>query len=186
MTTTIYKVLANIDGTPPYQSGFRWAMPKGKRPGKWMPRVERIELCESGYHGCEGERQLLEHLGPIICEMEFRGGPILRGDDKMCGHEARIVRVNPHWNERTARLFAADCAEAAIQYADPKTAAVCRTVLGTVRRYANGQATDDERSAARSAADSAADSAERNAAWSAERSEQAELLGRVLRGEVYQ
>ena len=46
---TIYKVLAS-DGTPCHGGSGKWFMPKGKRPGKWMPAIKDIQPCARGYH----------------------------------------------------------------------------------------------------------------------------------------
>jgi hypothetical protein len=72
-------------------------------------------------------------------------------------------------SEKLMRLFAVWCAREAIKLLskpDPRLEACCKVA----ERYALGQATDEERSAARSAAWSAASSAARSAAWSAARS----------------
>ena len=71
-------------------------------------------------------------------------------------------------HDRELRLFAVWCARQVPQDS------VCTETLNVAERYANGQATDEERSAAESAAESAARSAAwaaaESAAWAAARS----------------
>jgi len=48
--TTFYKVLA-VDGVSPQHGGSgKWFLPKGKRAGKWMPKIDNIKPCQRGYH----------------------------------------------------------------------------------------------------------------------------------------
>jgi len=49
-----------------------WFLPKGKRKGKWMPRVEELISCQSGYHLCRKE-DLVEWLNEEIYETEWKG-----------------------------------------------------------------------------------------------------------------
>lgn len=148
---------------------------------KWMPPIGGVELCVRGYHLCR-QSDLLCWLGPEIWEATYRGERV-DGSDKVVVSEARLIRQLP-WNERTARLFAADCAESALQYADPATATVMEATIEAVRRFARGDATASDlsaawsaaRSAARSAAGSAAGSAARSAAWSAQQTKLMEYL----------
>jgi len=86
-----------------------WYMPHGKRPGKWMPAiVGELEPCVRGYHLCRA-KDLLEWLGPAIFRAEYRGERIVC-DDQVVVRQARLISITG-WNDHTARLFAADCAE---------------------------------------------------------------------------
>lgn len=62
----------------------------------------------------------------------------------------RLLRRVETWNKRTARLFAADCAEAVVHLCgdDPRP----RAAIDVARRYARGEASRDELDAARAAA----------------------------------
>lgn len=172
--TTFYKVL-DEDGTSPVV-GHKWPLPEDGKPGRWVKATGPLALCENGVHLCDGERQLLNHLGPVIYEAEVRGERI-DGDDKIAVREARLVRRVPRWNERTARLFACLCAERVLPAFESRFPEDDRPrrAIAVTRRFTEGEATREEltsaaysaaRSAARSA-DSAADSAER--AWQADR-----------------
>ena len=48
-----YKFLT-ADNTGEY-SGFDFTeyLPKGGKPGKWLPLIETLEECETGYHFCD-------------------------------------------------------------------------------------------------------------------------------------
>jgi hypothetical protein len=162
----LYKVLADRDGTPAHGGTGRWYMPRRGRPGKWMPRLRDPVPCERGYHYCDGEAQLLEWLGSVICEVEVRG-VIVRAEDKCVAEQARIVRVLP-WDARAARLYACDCAEHVAHHAGSAEAACCATIE-VARRYARGEATEEERAAAWAAASAAAGAAAGAAAWAAVR-----------------
>ena len=79
--------------------------------------------------------------------------------DKIGFRRGRLVRRIEAWTERTARLFACDCAEDALQYADPKHRDTLAATIAVARRYADGEATKEELDTARAAA--------RDAAWAA-------------------
>jgi hypothetical protein len=166
--TTYYKFLQN-DNTGEY-SGFDYSkyLPKGFSKGEWLPKVENIELCESGYHVCTVEN-ILEWKNEKLYIVELRG-KTEDGDSKTVGQQMRFIKKVKGWNEKNLRLAAADIVEKISlpiwknYYPEDIT---LEMVISVVRRYANGKATDDELSAAWSAAESAAWSAAESAAWSA-------------------
>jgi hypothetical protein len=93
---TYYKVLK--DGQACHGGTFDYSeyLPKGKRPGKWLPAVERVIPCCSGYHACE-DKSLVTWLygGNEIWVVEFRETP-LRNYDKVVGAQMRFVRKVEH------------------------------------------------------------------------------------------
>ena len=134
--------------------------------GEWMPEIEgNLELCENGYHLCRRE-DLAHWLGEAIFEAEY-DGEIIEGDDKVVVRKARITRRIDTWTERTARLFACDCAERALELIDESDRDQ-RSIdaIAIARRFANGEATREELAAARDAAWDAVDDAW-GAAWDA-------------------
>jgi hypothetical protein len=149
-----------------YAGRGTWNLPDGDQPGAWMRdyRSKPI-LCERGYHWCEA-RHALNHLHAECYLIETRGVTV-RGDDKNVSQGARLLCRVKTWNERTARLFAADCAEAVVHLCgdDPRP----REAIAVARRFARGEATRDELAAARNAARDAAGDAARDAAWDAAR-----------------
>ena len=142
-----------------------------------MPKIENIEPCKRGYHLCEGETQLVSWLGPSIWEAEWRGDRI-DARDKIVVSEARLVRKLATWNDRTARLFACDCAERVLSIFEDKYPGDSRprAAIEVSRRFAVGDASRAELNAARDAAwdatRAAADASwgvARDAAWDAAR-----------------
>lgn len=90
-------------------SDFQWSLPTKNKPGEWMPRIEEVVRCKSGYHFCR-RKDLIQWLNTEIYEIEVRG-QIARYYNKCICHQARLVRRCENWTAQTARLFVADCAE---------------------------------------------------------------------------
>ena len=172
-----YKVLKN-DGSCCNGGRGKWHLPKGKRPGKWMPKIEgELEPCANGYHLCRPQ-DLIHWLDEAIFEVEFRGD-VVEDDDKIVVSEARLLCKVEAWNEKTVRLFAADCAERVLpfyekDYPDDNRP---RKAIQAARDYANEKITKEELDAARAAAWDAA----WDAAWAAEREWQTKRLFEYLR-----
>jgi hypothetical protein len=130
-----------------------------------MPKVENIVPCERGYHLCR-RGDLIHWLHESIYVAEYRGERIDQSD-KVVVASARLLRPLTTWNETTARLFAADCAETALPFWEryypdddrPREAIAC------ARAFARSECSADELAAARAAAWEAA----REAAWAAAR-----------------
>ena len=185
MTDLLFKVL-NSDGSAYHGGCGQWSLPNSK-PGAWMPPIANIEPCVRGYHLCS-PTDLVYWLGPTIYVAEYRG-ECVAANDKVVVAEARLLRLCEQWTERTARLFACDCAERVLPSdADPHS----RDAIAVSRRYAEGDATDAELAAAwaaawaaasdaaRAAARAAAAAAASTAAWAAERQWQAARLMELL------
>ena len=151
--------------------------------GQWTRHLDPSSLapCKVGYHIARGA-QVLEWLGPTIYVAEAcpDHGPI-EGGDKLVTCRVRLVERLNRWNETTARLFAADCAEVALlaeraagREPDERSwaavVAARRFARGDIDRSALGAAGDAARAAAGDAARSAAGDAAWNAARSAARS----------------
>ena len=150
-------------------SGFDFTdyLPIGRRPGKWLPKVENIELCASGYH-CFESKDLLEWMDDQLFEVELRGETI-DGDAKTVGQQMRFVRRFDDWNERNLRLAACEIARKCVKkYWNNPDDTRPMDAIEVAERYANGSATVEELSAAASAAWSSAGSAWSSAgsAWS--------------------
>ena len=173
----------NAGGVSPNQ-GFKWKLPTADGPGEWMRDYKtKPLLCQRGWHWCEA-RHSLGWLAAECYVIEPRG-VIVQGDDKNVSQGARLLRRVDAWNETTARLFAADCAEAVVHLCgdDPRP----RAAIDTARRFARGTATRDELAAAgaaaRDAAWAAARDAARDAAWAARAAQVIRFL-QYLNGEI--
>src|SRR5690606_20862783 len=128
-----------------------------------MPEITRLVPCQQGYH-VAADNQLIDWLGPELWEVECRGEHIALGDKHVFG-EARLVRRIDAWNDRTARLFAADCAAPVLHLCE----ACCpgdvrpRRAIDVARAFADGQATVEYLASSRAAAHAAAVPARRAA-----------------------
>jgi hypothetical protein len=165
---TLYKFLSE-DGTSPY-AVFQWPLPNDK-PTKWVRARGPLIVCENGIHLCR-ETDLVFWLGPVLFEAEARGGRI-DSATKIVVREARLLHHVETWNEKTARLFACDCAERAMRRVTAKHGKQDKRsgdAIRAARQFAHGRISDAALSAAGLAALSAAWSASwaaRSAAWAA-------------------
>ena len=148
-----YKVLKS-DGSCVNGGVGKWHLPKKKKdgtwtPGKWMPEIEgELELCENGYHICR-TADLVHWLDEAIFEVEY-DGEIVEDDNKCVVRKARLLRRVESWNKKSARLFAADCAEHVLhiyekEFPDDDRP---RKAIQAARDYANEKITKDELAAA--------------------------------------
>ena len=167
-----------LDGSSFNGGTGKWSLPKHRgddtwTPGRWRRRIKDIEPCARGYHLCR-EQDLLWWIGPALWEAEADGdliehGSASTGDSKIVVGRARLLRPVTTWTERTAQLFAADCAEQVLpifEGAHPGDDRPRRAIAIT-RAYANGAATFEELAAAMTAASTAARAAASTAAWAA-------------------
>jgi hypothetical protein len=132
----------------------------------WTPREDPV-LCESGWHGVE-VRDLLAHLCSdvqVLWEVECRD-PIVRGDDKFACASMRLVREVGRTDATMLRLLACDIAESVLGIFEAEYPRDMRPreCIEVARRFAVGEATDEERVAAWDAAGGAAWAAARTAA----------------------
>ncbi len=164
----LYKIL-DAKGRPCNGGRGQWFLPKSNRPGKWMPFIENIVPCRSGYHLCR-QKDLLTWLNETIWVAEARGGRVLC-DNKVVVRQARLIKKLT-WNDQTARLFACDCARRVLyiyekQHPEDSRPRKCIEVS---EQFARGKASKKDLDAAGAAArDAAGDAAgaARAAAWAA-------------------
>ena len=153
--------------------GFRWPLPTADGPGEWVEVGKRArralimhDLCTTRVLHATDAAHLISWADAELYEVEIdisRG--LIVGPDKIGFRRGRLVRRIEAWNERSARLFACDCAEDALQYAAPDARETLECAIYVARCYADGEATLKELAAARAAARDAA----RDAAWAAAR-----------------
>ena len=157
-TEKLYKWLRS-DRTTPTQ-GVKWP----KRVGAWTAEETPV-LCKSGWHGVEA-KDAMEHFesGLVLWEVEVRGERV-NGGDKFAVSSMRLVREIGSPTDKTLRLLACDIAEDVLHLYEeryPKDSRV-RDCISVARRYANGEATEEDRAAARATTWAAAG----DAAWAA-------------------
>ncbi len=171
-TETLYKIL-DEDGSCYHGGRGKWHLPTADAPGKWMPKLRgMLEPCQRGYHLCR-ETDLINWLGPVIWIAEYDGDRVdvdSTIDGKVVVRRARLLSLVPNWDAQSARLFACDCAYRALcreqeqgSEPDPRSWAA----ITVARRFAYGEATQEELAAAWAAAWAAAGAAERH--WQTER-----------------
>ena len=153
----LYKWL-NTGNKPAHGGSGEWGLPKNGKPGKWWKVKGELVPCRNGIHLCR-EEDLPVWIAQDLYEVEHKGR-LVENQEKVVVRQARLTKHLDGWNEQTARLFACDCAERALEaVANPDPRSV--KAVWVSRAYAFGLVDDDAYSAARSAAYSAAYSAER-------------------------
>ena len=154
---------------------------------RWRTAEGELVPCKNGIHYCRQD-QLVRWLGPQIWLFED-GTPdeTLDAGDKLVTRKGRVVQRLDTWNETTARLFAADCAEAVLQLIPESRREPFTAAVAAARGFARGEISDEERDAARAAAWAAAWGAAWAVAWDAARAvagaDQTILLFAYLTGE---
>jgi len=147
---------------------FSEYLPKENESGAWLPTVETLSICESGYH-CFEPKDILSWINAELWEVEV-GGDVLKGNEKLCAQQIRFIRKIEAWNEKTARLFACWCVRQIWHLlADDRS----KNAVIVAEKYANGEATESElavtwnaaRDAARDAVRDATRAAAGAAAW---------------------
>jgi hypothetical protein len=182
VTMTDYKTFTGVAGAyghgdysdymPTQNADGTWT------PGEWLPPVRPV-LCKSGYHWCDGELQLLRHLGEACYVIEHKGETV-RGDDKCASETIRLLFPVETYNETNLRLFAVDCArQVAHLTEDPELVHAILDVCVAYAEYGEEWATawaaaraaawDATGATARAAAGAAAWDATGDAAWAAAR-----------------
>lgn len=158
----VFKVL-HEDGRAFHGGSGSWPLPRGDKPGAWMSVDGPLDPCHNGLHLCR-TADLPRWLGPAIYEAEYEGEVVDAGD-KLVVRKARLLRRLP-WDEKSQRLFAADCAARALRLQnapDPRSL----NAVKVARLFARGKATQGELEAAGSAAERAAWTARGTKAWTA-------------------
>jgi len=173
-----FKVL-DENGCSCHGGDAEWSLPTQNddgtwTPGEWMPEIEgELKPCRNGYHVVTLE-QLPNWLGERIFEAQT-GEEIVHADDKSVVRTCRLIREFASWNERTARLFACDCAERVLYLFEARHPddGRPRKAIETARRYAEGKAAVEELAASRdvawAASLAASRAASRDVAWDASR-----------------
>jgi hypothetical protein len=166
--TTYYKFLTKENKGEYSDFDYSDYLPRRGKPGKWLPKIKDLEMCQSGYHVCR-KQDLKDWANDNLYIVELRGKQV-DGDNKLAAEQMRLVSKVEGWNEKNLRLAAVEIVRKIVlpvwKKDNPNNIGM-EKVLDVVERYANGQATDDELAAARAAARDAAWDAARDAAWAA-------------------
>lgn len=132
-------------------------------------------LCERGLHASRHVLDAAIYRGDGVLTLVRLGGTIVEGTDKACATERTPIAIlSQERSDRVMRLIACDCAELALGWAIAAGATIDPRSIDAIvvaRRYAVGEATAEELSAAGAAAGAAAwdaaGAAARVAAWTA-------------------
>jgi hypothetical protein len=183
--TTYYKWL-NVDGTTPQGHGaYKLARPQKDgtyTPGAWQRRITGgLVPCRNGYHVMRAD-QLVYWIGPTLHRVEVDETDMVTSDDKCVVRRVRVVEPVTAWNETTARLFAADCAERALpifeaSYPYDKRP---RLAIEAARAFARGEINAETLYAANAAANAADAAAARRHMWERLLPSALDLLDRLL------
>ena len=159
-----------LNGRTPTIADTRYRYPVGQ----WTRHLDPADLvvCGYGYHLAK-DADVLDWFDATLYTAEpcQEHGIVLEGDNKVVTCRTRLTRVKA-WNDRTARLFAADCAERALQRErdvgrepDERSWAA----VEAARQYALGQISRQKMAAAWAAGVAAWEAAwaAREAAWAA-------------------
>ena len=174
---TYYKFL-KAGAISPFQ-GFQWTV------GEWVDTGREPVDFGSGLYGCT-QIGVSRWIDAELYEIEYAGRPIGSdcGSGKVFGRRARLVRRVDGWDQRTARLVAADFAEhVAHLWVPPAGVAwVPADTIRVVRQYADGLVSKESLLEARARAADAAEAAAAaarvsgaaRAAWAADAADAAE------------
>src|SRR5487761_2789570 len=159
---------------------YKWLLPNRVTPIQkktWPVRVKKWTaeespvICQSGWHGVL-RKDILKHLPQTdiaeLWEVEVRG-ELVHGNDKFAAPQMRLIRKVATTDARMLRLFSCDAAQEVLWVFEkerPNDTRV-RDCIEVARRYAMGEATEQERAAAGGAAGDAAWDAARDAARAA-------------------
>lgn len=146
--TTYYKFLHQDNHGPFTAFNYNAYLPRDGQPGPWLPTLpggtRTLVPCERGYHFCTTE-QMIDWLDEQLYEVE-PGRATIDSGDKCAATRLRFVRHIDTWNERTARLFAADCVERVLSIYETIYPAdhYPRWAVEAVRAYAKGEIDTNE------------------------------------------
>ncbi len=109
--TQTFKFLS-LGDRGPYSDFSLYSLPTRDAPGEWMGPLKSIKMCRHGFHFCYGKH--LQHWLSYNLYRVETGGATDYYDCKGVAAKIRFLSRVRTWNSVTARLWASDCAEAAV------------------------------------------------------------------------
>lgn len=139
--------------------GVQWP-----KPGVWLRAEGPLAVYQNGIHACR-EGDLIYYINEELWTIDL-DPEMDEKNSQVASRAGCLLEQVTTWNDRTARLFAADCAERVLHlfeaaYPDDDRP---RKAIETARAYANGLATAADLEAARSGATAASGVGEPDAA----------------------
>lgn len=139
-------------------SEFVGKLPIGDQSGAWVEIQGPLEIDKNSLMGDHGihlasRRWLVRYLCNELYDAEY-SGETRRDGRYFVARKVRLLRRLTNWNERTSRLFAADCAADVLMVFERQrpTDLRPRTAIDVARRFANGSASQEELEVAKGAA----------------------------------
>ena len=193
---SLYKI-TGPNGEPLHGGSGLWHLPTKGKPGKWMPKLDRVEACRSGYHlvtaiGIVDWLPRSPQTG-VLWLAEGRGASDEDGP-KTAFAQARLVKKIGILDEVSMRLAAADMAKRVlpifykVRPDDDRPAKAIHAArdfaLGKIGDAARAAAWAAAWAAAGDAAGAAAGAAARAAAWAAAGDANAKAIIRQARARM--
>ena len=126
------------------------------------------DICYAGLHASVRAMDALYHAPGCVIRRVRVYGDLQTQYDKVCGSHREVL-----WTADATsalRLFAADCAESVFEFIEDEEAKLAAAwAIDAARRFARGEADEEELAAARAAASDDSWNAARYAAWGATR-----------------
>lgn len=177
--TQLFKVLS-ADGRSCHGGNLQWPLPTQSPDGSWTPGAAvsvtgPLEPCKNGIHLATARQVVERWQGERVYVAQWHG-ELIGAEDKYVARSVRLLHPTA-WDARTARHFAADCAERALQrvtQTDPRSWAAIRAARLFADAKINGAALGVTRKAAAWAAAWAAAYAAAYAAADADRNAERE------------
>jgi hypothetical protein len=165
--TTYYKFLTADQHGPYSRFDYKPYLPKGKRPGKWLPKLDNLAMCSTGYHVCE-LKDWRRWARADLYLVETKGDGV-HSDDKSAFGQIRLVRKVDTWNQDNLVRFAVKCARRQLKHYETQYPADkrVRDALKAATDYVDGKIDRDSLLKARVAAANAANAADAAAAYAA-------------------
>jgi hypothetical protein len=181
---SLFKVL-RPDRMPAHGGSGQWP-----EPGEWHSVTGTLIPCENGLHLCRPLDIARWHDEDCHVLWSVEAGPRtkrLDATDKVVVRKARLIEPVTTWTERSARLFACDCAEHVLPIYERHSGdnSVLRATIAVARRFTIGEAPRDELAAAWDAARAAAWDAAGAAAWDAARAAAWDAAGAAARAAAW-
>jgi len=122
---------------------------------EWVAVSGELKFCENGFHILNERHYLLDWVQSQLFEVEIdHKAGVLKSDDKWCCRKLRLVKKIKTWNEKTNRLFVADCAAHVLRRFEklyPEDLRP-RKAIEAARLFAAGKITSEQLKAAADAA----------------------------------
>lgn len=137
---------------------FEGSLPSNNEPGEWVVVQGQLQIDKNSLFGDHGihlasKAWITRYLCDELYEAE-QVGEALREGRYFVARKVRLLRQLANWNARTGRLFACDCAQHVLRHFESQRPndKRPREAIEVARRFANGQASEEEMETAKNGA----------------------------------